>query len=646
MCGIAGVVNFKKSNSISKDLIEKITTKVSHRGPDHLGVYVDSTFAFGHSRLSIIDLNEVANQPMSDSAQEIFVTYNGEIYNFQQIRKELKNKGVVFKTHSDTEVIIYAYKEWGIKCIEKFDGMFAFGLLDKKKKEFYLVRDRFGVKPVYYFQNNDDLVFCSEIKGILEFPSYKKEINLKAVSDFLSFRQTIPPETLFKEVFLLQPASYLKLTENSSNISEYWNLDSCKKSACKKQHPSEIKSLIQNSIAKTLVADVPIVAYLSGGLDSSIIALEAGKKSALPTLTINFEEEEYSEAKYAKLVSNHLGLENQLINISRESYLKNIRELIRYKDQPLGMHNEVALYLLAKEAKKQAKVALSGEGSDELFGGYGRIFRLPLEFYKTHPLAFLKGHKKRNTAFFDYFLHSYSYFPLEEKMEIFNENMKAAAQFDKKSLGELRTLFESSPIKSDHFKILHFFQKFHLHGLLTMMDSTSMATGLEVRFPFVDHHLVEKVFPLPFRYKIKWNSLFAFLQAIFQKPTEYSERKDQTKALLKSLYTSDLPTSIIHRKKMVFPVPLKEWFGGEFIEETERLLFGKNSHCSLIFDTNKLRNWLAKKEQEDDPLYGRKIWLILNLELWLREYFPQYTDNEPEEKNESECLHDKALRSH
>lgn len=617
MCGISGVIDPTETIKVSEDLIQKMTSTVAHRGPDHMGTYIDSSFAFGHTRLSIIDISTQANQPMCDQSKEIFLTFNGEIFNFQELRLQLQSRGHCFTTNSDTEVVIYAYKEWGIECLQKFNGMFAFALYDKRNNEAFLVRDRFGIKPVYYLCQGKTLVFCSEIKGILAYPFYKRAVNIKAFSDFLSFRQTIWPETLFQDIFLLSPSSYLKLTQNKLEIVNYWKIKTTKERVLLKKEKGEVKRLIEDAIQKTLTSDVQLVSYLSGGVDSSVIAYEASKLAKIPTLTVCFQEEEYNESKYAKLLANSLALPHKEVLVERQDYLNHVKDLIRFKDQPLGMHNEVALYLLAKEARKEAKVALSGEGSDELFGGYGRIFRLPFEYYKR------KIFKLASEDFFDFFMKSYTYFPNEEKVSFFNQYTKKALESRPSSYAQLRHIFEECPKASLYSKVFYFFQRFHLHGLLTMMDATSMATGLEVRFPFVDHRLVEAIFSLPTRYKLKWKSLFAFLRSLFNPPQSYGENYDQTKVLLKELYALDLPLEIIQRKKMVFPVPLREWFGGEFIEKTKELLLEKTSHCARYFDLEKLGVWIQENEQKPNDLYGRQLWLLLNLELWLREYFPQ-----------------------
>lgn len=638
MCGILGIVDFSKKIDIAQSEFNSILNLLEHRGPDASGVYVNDNFLFGHTRLSIIDTCESANQPMDDLDHQITITFNGEIYNFQEIKNELINNGVIFRTKSDTEVLLEAYKLWGINLVNKLNGIYAFAIFDRIKNSFYLVRDRAGVKPVYYTMFDNKLIFSSEIKGIINMPGFNKKINLQAISSFLSFRQPIGNETLFKGIYILQPGFYIEFKDGHIKQTQYWKLSASKKSLfLSKNKKNEIKDLIRDSIKLTLVGDIKPAAFLSGGLDSSIILSEMRHLTtdSIDTFTVAFDEESYDEYFYAKIMADKCNANNIKIPISAIDYMQNIKKLIRYKDQPLAMHNEVALYLMSKVVKTYTKVALSGEGSDELFGGYGKIFKLYFDINRMKSIKILpKFLQKRiikylninekflNLSSTEYFLAKYEYFPRIEKFEIFNESVKAQLNSDEFIDRFINDEFQQCSSLSYKDKILYFFQKFHLHGLLTMMDTASMAAGLEVRFPFTDHRLIEAINKIPFRYKIKWKTLFHYLKSFFMPINSFSEKNDITKYLLKDLYSNELPPQITAREKMVFPVPLKEWFGGEFSSFVKKEVLSADSKSSIIFDKEKLRSWINNKEKSDDELYGRKIWLILNIEYWLREYFP------------------------
>jgi asparagine synthase (glutamine-hydrolysing) len=635
MCGIVGFVKLGEFN-LDKIQFNHIVESLRHRGPDGLGVIHEEKFSFGHTRLSIIDLSDNAKQPMSDLHNEIFITYNGEIYNYLEIKKELCKLGHKFNNKSDTEVIIESYKQWGIDCINKFVGAFAFGLYDKRNDLFYLVRDRLGVKPVYYSYINNCIIFCSELKGIINFMNFKKDINFRAISCFLSFRYCIGKETYFNNVSQLLPGHYLEVKSKRIELKKYWDLTSEEKfTFLGQRYKCHIKNLIQDAVIKRTISDVPIGLYLSGGIDSTVILAEMSKKAThyVNSFTAKFGNDEYDEDFYSNLAAKKFKANVFELIIKDSDYIDNIVTMIKYKDQPLGMHNEVALYLLAKELKKSASVALSGEGADELLFGYGRIFRTPFDYKRSRLIeklsSFLKIPMFKNinvlnnestNSEFDYFLSRYTYFPFEEKFMLFNERMKEEIEEDKQLIQYLRKEFEEVENLSYYDKISRFFVKIHLPGLLLMMDATSMAAGVEVRVPFVDHRIVEEMFKISWHYKIRWKNLPNFIRACFTNSEVYSEECDVTKYILKELYKDELPLEILTRKKMGFPVPLEVWFANNMKCFVREKLLSEKAKIKLIFDQENLKQWIEKNEHNLSIDYGRKIWRILNLEFWLEEY--------------------------
>ncbi len=637
MCGITGFYTLRGKHRIDKRVIKIMTSSLKHRGPDDFGIYVDEKIALGHRRLKIIDLTNKGRQPMSDSNREVFIVFNGEIYNFLEIRKELIKNGYKFNSKSDTEVIIYAYKEWGIDAIHRFNGMFAFGLYDKEKNLFYLVRDRLGIKPLYYTIFNNKLIFSSEIKSILKYPMFKKEPNLEAISSYLSYRYVIGEETFFKNIYSLLPGYYLKIEEGKISKVEYWDIPIIKnkKDMGKEYYMKKLKELLIRSIKLRMISDVPLGAFLSGGLDSSIIVaiMSQIKKEKIKTYSIAFKQKEFNELNYAKLIADRYKTNHREIIIDAKKYLKTMKELIRYKDAPLAVPNEIPLYLMSKVLKRDITVVLSGEGADEIFYGYGRLFRSPFDYYRLKKIPYsirklffkslIKKYENRKLDNeIDHFLFLYNYFPLNEKKFIFNKYMNELIKNDYKLRKIFYSYFNRITNLNYYDKISYVFEKIHLVGLLGRVDNSTMATAVEARVPFVDHNLVEFAFSIPHKYKLKWKSLFLFLKAIFKNTDEISENLDTTKYILRETFKKDIPLDILKRKKKGFPVPLDLWFKGDFINYARNMLLDKNARIKKILDQKKLGQWIEKNiAKGDEDKFGQKLWMILNVEIWLREYF-------------------------
>lgn len=639
MCGIIGVYNLRKSKKLSAKIIRDMANSLKHRGPDDSGIYIDEDIALGHRRLSILDLSKRGHQPMISRNGNEIIVYNGEVYNYQSIRKELIKKGYKFASNTDTEVILYAYEEWGIRCIEKFNGMFAFALYDKKNSELFLVRDRLGIKPIYYTISNNKLIFSSEIKGILKYPPFKKEINLKAISSYLSYRYVIGEETLFKNIFKLMPGYYLHVKNRVINKKQYWDIPIIKKKKDRGEefYRNKIRDLIFKSVKRMMISDVPLGSYLSGGLDSSVLVavMSQQKGSSIQTFSIGFKDQRFNEFKYSRLVSKRYKTKHKEILLPVKDYLRNMKLLIRYKDLPLGVPNEVPLFLMSKELKKYITVVLSGEGADEIFSGYGRIFRSPHDYYILKIINKLPDSIKKlfrpftekygNTTFkkeIDHFLYQYSYFPLDEKKLVFNSKMNNLIDNDSNLKKFFQSYFDKVKSLSYYEKIPYIFEKIHLVGLLSRVDTTTMATSVEARVPFIDHELVEFMFSVPTKYKIKWKSGFNRFKALFLSTDQISENLDITKYILRETFKEYLPREILFRKKQGFPVPLDDWFRSDFINYAKNQLLNKNAKIKLCIDQNKLKEWINHKlSDKDDKSFGQKLWMLINLEIWMKEYF-------------------------
>ncbi len=637
MCGICGIYNIRsntKASRISNKIILDMTRCLAHRGPEDQGTYTDNRIALGHRRLKIIDLSKKGHQPMSDSEKDIFITFNGEIYNFQEIKDQLIKKGHHFNSKSDTEVIIYAYKEWGIDCIKRFNGMFAFALYDKRYDKLFLVRDRLGIKPLSYTILNNKILFSSEIKSILKYPGFNKEINWKAISSYLSYRYVLGEDTFFKNIYSVEPGHYLEIKKGNIRKVEYWDIPlPQKKDLGKKYYIKKIRELLTESVKLRMISDVPLGAYLSGGLDSSIVVSIMSRltKEHVKTYSIAFKQKEFNELKYAKMIADRYKTDHKEIVIDAERYLNAMKNLIRCKDAPLAVPNEIPIFFLSKDLKKDITVVLSGEGSDEIFSGYGRLFRSPFDYQrlklipKTIRKRFFRSLNRKYkgkdfSSEMEHFLFQYDYF--QEKNTIYNDHMKKISRNDKELVRIFDRYFRKASDLDYYDKISYVFEKLHLLGLLEKLDNPTMATAVEGRVPFVDHNLVEFMFTVPHKYKLKWKSKKARIKAFFKNTDEISENLDITKYILKEAFKKDIPKEIIRRKKKGFPVPLDTWFKGKFVDYAKRMILSEDSKTKAIFDQDKLKAWIDNNlKNKDDKEFGKKLWMILNIELWLREYF-------------------------
>ncbi len=599
MCGITGIYSTNTIDNI-KERIERMNSSITHRGPDSGATYsLENKVALGHRRLSIIDLREVANQPMTSSNQKWHIVYNGEIYNFKEIKKELHYQ---FVTDSDTEVILAAVQEKGIDWfLEKANGMFAFALFNSATHELHLVRDRLGIKPLYYFNNGTQLVFASEIKAILSSGLVDAKFNEQAVDEYLANRYIRAPYTFFQDIMQVQPGSY-QTYGNDLSVKEtvYWDIPKTFNNSNvynEKEIKNQFEEEIKKAIEYRLIADVPLGTYLSGGVDSSLItAITAiSKKDQINTYTIGFEE--LNEFEYAKKIADQYKTAHHEILMHKEDYLANWERLISYKDAPLGVPNEIPLAIMSSKLKEKITVVLSGEGADELMGGYGRIFRAPFDY----------ENEGREEHFYDYFIKKYDYVPREMRDQLINTPLDYREEFDK----SIRNDFDNN---SKEASIFRFFHRYHVKGLLQRVDMTTMQTSVEARVPFLDHKLIEFAYKqIPFSLKLKWVNDQAMEAAESMSAEEYSEVLDVPKYLLREVSYKYLPKEIITRKKVGFPVPLTEWFAN-LTDMAHDLL----QNCSWL-KQGVVSDLILKSETEVRA--GQILWMFINIELFRKQYF-------------------------
>ncbi len=636
MCGILGQINFK-TIKVDKEKFKRALDLQHHRGPDDGGIFYDKSVMLGHRRLSIIDLDSHAKQPMISENKNFVLVFNGEIYNYIELKEELIQKGYRFNTSSDTEVLLYSFIEYGIDCIDKFIGMFAFAIYNKTNDEVYIARDRLGIKPLYYYQDDEKFIFSSEIKSILALIE-KKQLNKSAISSYMSFRYPILNDTFFQNIYALAPAHYIKIKKDKIEQKEYWSLvkffKEQKKDRGEAYYISTLRDILEDAVKLRMRSDVPFGSFLSGGVDSSIITAIMAKnsKEKIKTFTIGFEEEGFNEFHYAKIIAKQYGTKHKEITLSGENYIDNMGKLIQYKDAPLSVPNEVPLYLMSKELKKYITVVLSGEGADEIFGGYGRIFRSPYDYERIKNIDnlalndqekrelcdnFIKKYVKQSfDTEIEHFISIYSYTSFEEKRELLDQTLNLE-DVEQKLIKKFLSYFNEIEEESYYNKIMYVFEKIHLVGLLHRVDTTTMATSVEARVPFVDHRLVEFAFTIPIKYKLKWiktppKTLLS---------DQISEKYDTPKYILKKSFEDMIPKEILYRKKMGFPVPLHNWFGRNFNRYAKDVLLSQKAKQRKLYNYENLDRWLNDNRLETDHSFAMKIWMLINIEIFMQKYF-------------------------
>ncbi len=642
MCGILGQVDYLSTSAWNESKFKKALSLQKHRGPDDSGVVVGENFIFGHRRLSIIDLDSHAKQPMTSSDGEVILVFNGEIYNYQELRKDLVKKGYSFSTKSDTEVLLYSYYEYGIECIQNFIGMFAFAIFDNRTQKTFIVRDRLGVKPLYYCKIKDTITFSSEIKSILELADLDVALNIKAVSSYLSFRYPILDDTFFDGIYSLPPAHYIELTQDSFLIKEYWSLvdrfKEQKEDKGEEFYLNKLQYLLESSVKYRMISDVPFGAFLSGGVDSSIVTSIMANESKDPvnTFTIGFDEPEFNEFSYADIIAKKYNTNHHKIVINSADYFNNLNQLIKYKDAPLSVPNEVPLYIMSKELKKYITVVLSGEGADEIFAGYGRIFRSPHDLYRIQNIDSLDLSSDEKDKLCINFIKKYIVDSFESDVDHFHTVYSYISLLDKKAL--LNPLIPLDDIENDFLdkfiylfneikdetyynKMMYVFEKIHLVGLLHRLDVSTMAASIEARVPFVDHRLVEFAFSIPFKYKIKWCKDSSKYNSRVLMSDQISEKYDTPKYILKKAFENKLPNEILYRKKVGFPVPLHNWFDGKFKKYAKTILLGSAAKSRKIYNIGNIKKMLNNDRLHKDHDFAMKIWMLVNLELFSQEYF-------------------------
>jgi asparagine synthase (glutamine-hydrolysing) len=626
MCGIAGIVSADALAPDDRDRVAAMRDVIAHRGPDAFGLFADQSAALGHRRLSIVDL-AAGKQPLANEDETIWISFNGEIYNHADLRRELEADGHVYRTRSDTETIVHAYERWGDDCVQRLRGMFAFAIWDIRRKRLLLARDRLGIKPLYWARTGDRLIFASEIKSILESGLIEPHANIGAIPELLSTRSLAGSETMFRWIHKLMPGHVLTFERGDVSLRRYWDIP--------KEHEEQpsrslledtrrFRSLLEESVRLRLMSDVPLGVFLSGGIDSSAIAALMARMISQPlqTFSVAFKERAFNELEYARQVSRAIGANPHEIVIDDRDFFGALPRLLWHEDEPIAHPSSVPLYFVSALAGRHVKVVLTGEGSDELLAGYGKyprallnwragaiysralpravralvaasITRVPGRAGRYARRSFLGVEHSADLAFFD----NFASINLSKQRRLLSPRLHSIVN-SQCAYGSSMAYFHAASDSANVLdRVLYADLKTYLVELLMKQDQMSMAASIESRVPFLDHHLVEFAARLPADRKL---SAFS------------------TKRILREAVSDVLPREILERPKMGFPVPFGSWIRngwGNVVRDV--LLDGRSRQRGVIAPeaVERLLTPNALSQYESDA-----VWSLFNLELWYRTF--------------------------
>ncbi|MFQ6082612.1 MAG: asparagine synthase (glutamine-hydrolyzing) [Candidatus Aminicenantia bacterium] len=628
MCGLVGKLNFDFQKPIEPILIKKMAQTLKHRGPDDEGIYVKDNIGLGLRRLAIIDLSKAGHQPMANEDKTVWIVYNGEIYNFKDLRKDLIRKGHRFSSRSDTETIIHLYEEYGKDCLRYLRGMFAFAIWDEKKKKLFMARDRIGKKPLYYFLNNHCLIFGSEIKAILEEPQVKRKVNHKAIHYYLTYHYIPSPQTAFQNVFKLPPAHFLIWENGKVNIQRYWALNYTPKiNLSERECHQEILSRLEEAVKIRMISDVPLGAFLSGGTDSSsVVALMSRlSKTPIKTFSIGFKEGFYNELPYARVVAKIYKTDHHEFLVKPKA-LEVLPKLVWHYGEPFADSSALPVFYVAKMAKDYVTVALNGDGGDENFGGYRRYYFDQLwQHYHKLPSFFrnkiINSIPYTNSSRINLFLQKLKvlsqtssdfqpqrhlwllyWFNYDLKEKLYSEDFKESIRKE----NPLNIMIESYKKFGNFTDSIDNMISVEVNtylpdDLLVKMDVACMANSLEARSPLLDHKFMEFTATLPVNFKIK---------------------KGERKYIFKKALENLLPKEIIYRQKKGFTPPVDDWFRKEMKDYASEILLDSETINRNYFRKEGIVK-LLKEHCHSKINHGEVIWALIFLELWHRTFIDE-----------------------
>lgn len=628
MCGFSGYIDFAGIDSdYSESIVRCMTQSISHRGPDGIGFYSDDVCVLGHARLSVIDVSG-GSQPFSSEDGRYVLVFNGEIYNHAELREQLIRAGYKYRTHCDTETLLYAYMEWGEDCLQYLRGMFAFVVWDRKSRKVFGARDRLGLKPLYYCVKGSAIIFASELKSLLKHPMINAEVDVSAVVDYLRLGYCPAPKTAIKGVNKLQSASKFTFFENEYKQSEYWNVSdflNFKSKGLSYKHAKELVfEELREAVKYRLESDVAIGGFLSGGLDSTMISSLASDLKAEPfrTQTVSFSFDAFDESPYAEEISNLLETDHEETFVGPD-VARDLKLILWHMDEPFADDSAIPTFYLCKEAKKRMSVALSGDGADELFAGYSwyrqlfvnslisRYLPLPIRRFSARlfPAGGVKHFRGKS------FLENVGLSPEAQHVNLrtlFSDGEIQKIINSRIAIDEeqhpLRLLYDELEGKGDLVSLAQVVDiKLYLsEDILMKVDKMSMAHGLEVRAPFLDHVLVQNCIGFPLKFKL---------------------HKNQNKRVVRSLLKGVIPKRLLNRKKQGFGTPLAQWLTGELKDLVDYYLLDPRNGSGIFNHEEVAKLWKRFESNKDLPgLYldlSKHVWCLLCFEIWYDLYINQ-----------------------
>ncbi len=631
MCGFAGIIDF--TGITTKESIKNSIDLLHHRGPDDEGIehVVSDTFSafLAFKRLSVIDLSSAGHQPMCTPEKDLFLVFNGEIYNYRYLRKELQSDGIKFRSESDTEVILYLYKKYGISFLDKLNGMFAISLLDLNKKKLFLIRDRVGVKPLYYkISSGRGIMFASELKSLLPLDKEKQEIDYSSVFKYFSYGYIPAPDTIFKGIKKLFPAHYLEydISEKNYKTKSYWTIKNTTPSTSDEHElTTSLETLLKDSFHLRMVSDVPVGIFLSGGYDSTAVCalLQSESSARLRTFTIGFEDGDYNEAGYAERVAQHIGTEHTTLYCKSQDALELVPKLSYFYDEPFGDSSSIPTMLVSMLARKHVTVSLSADGGDELFAGYQRHLKAIRQIQKVLSIPnFLKSAgaglsrlipHQSNVCKYDYASKLFAYLTYKKPSRLFLNQLSVFSPKQTQGLLSLASNYDtiSSVFLPDFPKgsvlsevLLTDFYTYLPEDILTKVDRATMSASLEGREPLLDYRLVEFAFSLPDNLKIKNGNI--------------------QKAVLKKIVHKYVPKELMERPKMGFGIPIHRWLRKELKWLLEESFDDTKIKRQNIFNPKVVKRAIQSFLQGDSNIDHQRIWFLLMFQMW----FDRWVDNQ------------------
>tara|TARA_Y100000591_G_scaffold63459_1_gene52105 strand:+ start:3164 stop:5008 length:1845 start_codon:yes stop_codon:yes gene_type:complete len=614
MCGFAGVFDINGVSDFDHQDILKATKETSYRGPDDSGFYKDQNCIIGFNRLSIVDL-KAKSQPLVNEQKDIVLVCNGEIYNYMSLKKILEKK-YEFKTNMDTEVLLHGYQEWGDEIWKKASGMFSVVLYDKNQKRIKLIRDHAGIKPLHYLVKNKRIYFSNDLKSFFFIRQLNLKLREKSILSYLSFRYVLGENTFFENIKDVLPGQLIYFDKKELKKIIFWQLNNNSKTIIdEKSAIEELNLKLLNAVNSHLIGDVKIGIFVSGGLDSSLVAHYLNKSQKnIEGFGSSVKENGYDELYYINRLCEDENINLNIVEINKNNFLDNINNIIKFRSEPASIPHETGFFLMSKLMSKKIKVVMSGEGADELFGGYGRLFQSPIDFYKKR-IFNLKY------AEIDHFLDRYSIFKDHDKSNYLNLETFSNKLHDEDSIEYLHKVFSEVKHKNYFDKMYYVMFKIHLVNMLNRLDRMTMSASIEARVPFLDRDLIEYIYSLPSNLKIKWRSNFSKFKSVFLNSDKISENLDIPKYILKKVAEKKVNNEIIYRKKVAFPIPLNNWMKKEMGAYIRDTILIKNSKIANYINVDNIKNKLDTNNFDSpEDLDGKKFWMLLNLENWLRTF--------------------------